>query len=429
MSEPIHLDWLYLFTNKDEYPDPLEEIDALCSFDADDQPMYLLLADRKSPPLSGATCGEVIGLCTSQKQRLILHGTAVVDGKCITGGTPPSVEPIYGDLPKRVFCPLKDLQRLPSSELPVTVLSNDNQQNFLRGQAFAKRLNSGSRSSRKPAVVGPPRADSLDRKLTFPSLVFSQKSSAFTVVGLDPTAGTWDSRMTQGSKKMPSFALRWEQGFRPAEQPLAWHMTNDEFQAEVNNREAVLTCIDGPCGTNGPRLLRDGNPWCWDPNAPNESREGELKLSRQGVNLFWTTQNTVMAFDGASRWIARSLTLFAENAKKEKIETHPHGAFTFLWRMFGETKSPPKKSTTAGRNARLSLLRSFIPRLSDEMVPNHDALDAACAALVAGLHRLELTIAFGTPDDGGEIWMPDSEKLRALFPTAINEAEKVAADA
>jgi hypothetical protein len=429
MPEPIPLDWLYQFTDNKEYPDPLEEIDALCSLDADDQPTYLLLANRKSPPMSGASCGDVIGLCTSQNQRLILHGTAVVDGKCITGGTPPTVVPIYGDLSERVFCPLKDFERLPSSELAITTLSLAEQNVFLNGRAFAKRLTPRTRSTRKSATSGPSKTDSLDVTLTFPSLVCTQKHPAFTVVGLDPTAGTWDSRMTQGPKKMPSFALRWDRGFRPAEQPLAWHATNDEFRAEVEYHGAILTCIDGPCGTNGPQLLRDRDPWRWDANAPNKSRAGELALSRQGVNLFWTTQNTVMRFEGASRWIARSLTLFAENANQEKIETHPHGAFTFLWRMFGEINSLPKKSKTAGRKARLSLLRSFIPDLSDEMVPNHDALDAACAALVAGLHQLKLTIAFGTPHDGGQIWMPDRTKLQALLPAAVNEAEKVAADA
>lgn len=429
MPEQIHLDWLYRFTYKEEYPDPLEEIDALCSLDADDEPTYLLLANRSSPPLSGASCGEVVGLCTSQSQRLILHGTAVVAGKCITGGTPPSVVPIYGNLPGRVFCPLKNLERLPSEDLSETMLSHADQEVFLGGRSFAKRLTPGVHAPPNAVVTRPANTNLLDTVPTFPSVAFSQNHAAFKVVGLDPTAGTWDSKMTQGPKKMPSFALRWENGFRPDDQPLAWHTTNNEFRSEVDRRGAILTCIDGPCGTNGPRLLRDRDPWCWDTNAPMGTRGGELALSSQGISLFWTTQNTVMKFEGASRWIARSLTLFAENANKGIIETHPHGAFTFLWRLLSETKSPPKKLKTAGRNARLSLLRSFISELSDEMVPNHDALDAACAALVAGLHKLELTIAFGTSDDGGQIWMPDCSKLQALLPAAVDEADEVAAHA
>jgi hypothetical protein len=326
---------------------------------------------------------------------------------------------------QRAFVPLKDLERLPSDGLSVTTLSLAGQEAFLKGQSFVKRLTPGTHAARKAAVRGSLQTNSPETTPTFPSLVYSQKLPAFTVVGLDPTAGTWDSRMTQGPKKMPSFALRWENGFRPDDQPLAWHTTNDAFRCEIDRREAILTCIDGPCGTSGPRLLRDGSPWCWDANAPKGARSGELALSLQGINLFWTTQNTVMKFEGASRWIARSLVLFSDCLEQRRIETHPHGAFTFLWRLFGGTKPLPKKSRAAGRNARLSLLRSFITGLSDEMVPNHDALDAACAALVAGLHHLELTTAFGLIDDGGQIWMPDVTKLAALLPATKEETVHV----
>lgn len=415
MSESMRLDWLYRFTNKADYPDPVEEIDALCTLDANDERTYLLLANRSSPPLRGASCGEVIGLCTSHGNRLILHGTAVVAGESIRDCTPLSVQPIYGSLEGRVFCPLKDLERLPSGELPDTTLSHAEQEAFLKGQSFVKRLTPGIRTARKSAVSSTPGTSSPEITPTFPSFVFSQQCTAFTVVGLDPTAGTWESKMTQGPKKMPSFALRWEAGFRPDDQPLKWHTTNDEFRSEVDRCGAILTCIDGPCGTNGPRVRKNCDPWRWDEDAPRRTRGGELALSRQGINLFWTTQNTVMRFAGASRWIARSLVLFSECPEQRMIETHPHGAFTFLWRLFGGTITPPKKSKVAGRNARLSLLRSFISGLSDEMVPNHDAVDAVCAALVAGLHQLELTTAFGTPNDGGQIWMPNGSKLAALL--------------
>lgn len=56
--------------------------------------------------------------------------------------------------------------------------------------------------------------------------------------------------------------------------------------------------------------------------------------------------------------------------------------------------------------------------LTESMVPNHDALDAACAALVAGLHRLGLTVPFGKNNDGGQLWMPDGVKLAALLPSS-----------
>jgi hypothetical protein len=408
--------WLYRFTSNVDYPNPLEEIDALCTLDAQDEPTFLLLADRASPPLSGAAEGEVVGLCTSQGNRLTLHGTAVVSGDCIHGSTPPSVKAIYGSLSGRVFCPLKDVQRLPSHSLTAATLSFDDQEVFLKGQSFVKRLTPGARPARRPITAGLPTATCQSPARTFPAMCLPQRLPPFNVVGLDPTAGTWASRLAEGPKKeMPSFALRWDgHEFTPLDQPLAWHRTNVSFWAEVDRRRANLTCIDGPCATNGPRLLPDLSGW--DANGVKGTRGGELELSRHGVNLFWTTQNTVVRFEGASRWIARSLVLFDQEPQHNKIETHPHGAFTFLWRLFGGQRTPPKKSNAFGRQARLSLLRSFIAGLTDEMVPDHDALDAACAALVAGLHALGLTTAFGTSGNGGQIWMPDAAKLAALLP-------------
>ncbi len=420
------MDWLYRFSTTNDYPDPVEEIDHLCTLDANDEPTFLLLADRASPPLSGALCGGVVGLCTSQGDRLILHGTAVVAGGCIRGGTPLSVQPIYGDLVERVFCPLKDLERLSSQTLPETTLSHDQQRTFLNGQSFVKRLLPGTRAARRSAPASSPDAILSGATFpsvspTFPKVAFSQKLPAFTVVGLDPTAGTWESKMTEGPKKMPTFALRWDGHiFRPDTDPLAWHPKNDDTWAEVDRRQAVLICIDGPCRTNGPRLLADMTGW--DANGLRGIRGGELELSRQGVNLFWTTMNTVLKFEGASRWVARSLVLFRQDSKQEKIETHPHGAFTFLWRFLGGRGTLPKKSKPSGRQARLHLLQSFIPGLSEDMVPNHDALDAACAALVGGLHHLGLTVPFGTPDNGGQLWMPDAKKLAALLNTEADQS-------
>ena len=183
-----------------------KEIDALCTLDANDEPTFLLLADRASPPLSGTRCGDVVGLCTSQGDRLILHGTAVVAGHCIRGGTPSSVQPIYGDVVERVFCPLKDLERLPSKTLPETTLSHDKQEAFLKGQAFVKRLTPGVRTARRSATASPPGAISSGAVFpstppTFPNFVFSQKLPAFTAVGLDPTAGTWESQMAEGPRE------------------------------------------------------------------------------------------------------------------------------------------------------------------------------------------------------------------------------------
>jgi hypothetical protein len=60
------------------------------------------------------------------------------------------------------------------------------------------------------------------------------------------------------------------------------------------------------------------------------------------------------------------------------------------------------------------ILRAFIEQLPEAPPASHDEIDALCAALVAGLHRLGLTVAFGSPAEGGEIWMPDVRQLSVL---------------
>jgi hypothetical protein len=314
------MDWIYRFTANDRYPDPLEEIDALCTLDFNEEPAFLLLGERNSPPMSKASPGQIVGLCTSQDNRLILHGTAIVGGPPFPGNTPSSVQPIYGNLDGRFFCPLRSLEKQEASPLPETELSLDEQQNFLSGMAYVKRINTrhaqgnNSVSAQSHGIISPYEFPQ------FSLFKFPHNPSGFVVVGLDPTAGTWPSRMTEGPKMMPSFALRWHgDRFSPDENPLVLHRTNRDFWNNVERRDSNVVCIDGPCATNGPRILTASDPWHWDPNAPNGTRACEVALSRKGVNLFWTTQNTVMHFEGASRWIARSLTLFSETQQRSKI--------------------------------------------------------------------------------------------------------------
>ena len=45
--------WLYRLTSNDEYPDPVEVIDALCTLDDDGEQAFLLLSHRSAPPYPG----------------------------------------------------------------------------------------------------------------------------------------------------------------------------------------------------------------------------------------------------------------------------------------------------------------------------------------------------------------------------------------
>jgi hypothetical protein len=211
------MEWLYRFTSNRTYPDPVEEIDALCTLDDAGEQAFLLLADRSAPPMCGAVCGDVVGLCTSQNGQLILHGTGVVAGACIRGSTPPTVQTLYGRLTNRVFSPLKDLVRQPSMALDESALSKQDQEAILKGQSFVKRLSRTKPAARKRVGQGQGKAkDGSLSAFVFSRITLPKSSSPFLVVGLDPTAGTWASKMCEGPKKMPSFSLRWDgEGFHP----------------------------------------------------------------------------------------------------------------------------------------------------------------------------------------------------------------------
>jgi len=224
--------------------------------------------------------------------------------------------------------------------------------------------------------------------------------------------------MRSGDNAMPSYAIGWDgAAFRPTSDPISWNRSNDDFWGHVDRAGADVIAIDGPCAVhpNGPRWIAGRSVW---EAGGTGVRAAERELTAGGIHLFWTTRNTVLHFDGASRWIARSLTLFAESRLRsrpaETIETHPHGAFVFLWRLLGGEGPPPRKASPAGRLVRWAILRAFIEQLPETPPASHDEIDALCAALVAGLHRLKLTVAFGTPAEGGEIWMPDVRQLSLL---------------
>ncbi|QGQ23939.1 DUF429 domain-containing protein [Gimesia benthica] len=403
------MDWIYRFTENEDYPDPREEISFLSGLVEDDKEAFLLLNNHKTPPMSGSTKGQKVGLCTSETGRLILHGTATVADKPKRQNTPSNVLPIYGMLTNRMFCQLETIEIYEESPLDPEILSYDSQESFLQGQATVKKvLEHPSKKNEPHHSITPSSSsdESLELRFSVP------KEINDVVTGVDPTAASWASKMTIGKKKMPSFSIRISNGtFTLPENPLFHHHKNDDLWDHVKSVKSSLVCIDGPCDTNGPRLLSNISKG-WDKNACSGIRECERRLFREGVGLFWTTQNTVMKFEGASRWIARSIILFSEYPKIKKIETHPHGVFTFLWHLLGNKGTPPKKTKPEGRMARIDLLQKFIPDLNCDLLKDHDSVDAAAAALVAALHRCGLTKPFGSEGDGGQIWMPDCNRIK-----------------
>jgi hypothetical protein len=215
--------------------------------------------------------------------------------------------------------------------------------------------------------------------------------------------------MEAGEKDMAAAALAWD-GRRLRLAAVARARSNADLWAFCRLVGARVLAVDGPCSTAGLRLRADRSGW--DLRVRGGVRDAEAALAREGFPLYWTTHATVAGFDGASRWIARSLGLFADPAAPRglaRIETYPHGAFAVLR---GGPRLPAK-GTGAGRRARLALLSALVDGLSGEALPDHDAVDACAAAFVGALHRLGLARAVGTVGGGGRIWLPDAEALRS----------------
>lgn len=406
-------EWLYRLTEHQAFPTPLAELAALAAIDEDGKPTYLMLQAREDAAGKNAIPGDMFYLCfRGPGGELRIHGEATVKDSAQQSATPTSVRALYGHHEKRWFVPLERVVLVPPRQVPLTPAQRTL---FLRGQAGVRRLHVAVKSGRTTRPV-PPVVAPNDDAVSFRKVDLSAfNGSPFVALGLDPTAGTWASKMTRNdTKAMPSVGLEWT-GDRIVFRGVENHRSNDDFWARARDLGATLVCIDGPCATNGLRVLP---AWAgWDAAARGGSRDGEIELSLVGVGLFWTTHATVTRFTpGASEWIARALRLFdeARGLAIEAIETHPHGAFTLLWRGAGLTTNLPKKTTPGGRAARLAMLRAFVPTLAESAAPDHDAVDACVAALVAILHRLGATRSFGTVTGGGQIWMPSDRARLAM---------------
>ena len=140
------MDWIYRFADNSDFPDPNAEVEALAAIDQAGDVAFLLLEDRGAPPMSTATPGEEIGLCTSQVgpggRQLILHGTAeVMAVPAVQAETPASVVHLYGPCNDRMFCELPNINFLPQpNALNPDILPLAEQDIFLNGQATVKSI-------------------------------------------------------------------------------------------------------------------------------------------------------------------------------------------------------------------------------------------------------------------------------------------------
>jgi hypothetical protein len=104
------------------------------------------------------------------------------------------------------------------------------------------------------------------------------------------------------------------------------------------------------------------------------------------------------------RWMDVGFAVWALLRDHVPMEVYPHACF---YRLNGNTRAASKR-TTAGRVARLDLLRTRLVLPPDADRWSHDVLDAAVAALVAAQGRREAEqVPHECPDyDGSELWVP-----------------------
>jgi predicted nuclease with RNAse H fold len=111
------------------------------------------------------------------------------------------------------------------------------------------------------------------------------------------------------------------------------------------------------------------------------ARCNEIAAGEQlGVWVPWVTPT----LDEAPAWMRTGFAVWAalRRAGHEPVEVYPAGSF---WLLNGR-RWPPRKSSPAGRAARLALLARYVGPLG---LTSHDHIDAVMAAVVArGPHRL-----------------------------------------
>lgn len=407
--EGFATEWIYLFTSNTNFPEPVAEIATLAALDEQGFDVCLMLPDRDGPPMSGASPGERVHLCTRRARdaKLEIHAMATVAGCAFRSSTPAAVLGLYGQHEERTWLPL-DVDACFGAPLTAQGVGLDiDEETFARGRAYVKRVDRRHSSTPRPRVSSPiPLPNNGHQAIPERALT---RFSPGAFLGVDLTAGTWDSGMDRGEKPFPCARLdadddgrlRWTgaESFRSLSSLLAHQWL----------RDASVIAIDGPMRLCGACVNDAKTGFAYD--SPRV-RPAELALSRMGIKLFWTTRATLERFDGAARWIARSLILFQDLAESATItapaiEIHPHGVFFVLNRALFGNEPLLKKTKPEGRARRLAIIRRYVADLPDDALPNHDAVDACGAALMAALYGAGEAIGIGDEREGGRIWIPD----------------------
>lgn len=135
------------------------------------------------------------------------------------------------------------------------------------------------------------------------------------------------------------------------------------------------------------------------------ARCGEIALGQD--HLAWVPWVTPEALDASPPWMQVGFKVFEilRNVGHRPMEVYPSGAFRVL-----AGRQLPKKSTAAGRHARLDILRMHVELLHDASSWSHDTIDATVAALVAVWSVTDGPVVAARHDtpgcDDSAIWIP-----------------------
>ena len=196
-------EWIYLFTYNPSFPPPKEEIATLAALDEKGCDVCLMLPDRDAPPMSGASPGERVHLCTRRagSTQLEIRARATVAGRAFRAPTPVAVVGLYGQHEERTWLPL-EVNTYFGSPLTTEEAGLDiDEEVFARGQAYVRRVRRRHRSE-PPARAASHVSTAADRRATTPERTRAWNSRG-VFLGIDLTAGSWESGMDQGDKPFP----------------------------------------------------------------------------------------------------------------------------------------------------------------------------------------------------------------------------------
>lgn len=135
------VDWIYLLSEREGYPDPKDEMVALYQLEKSGQEIAIMLTDREDPPISGGSENESIAFCIRGDMGLVVLATGKIASGRVLKDTPEKLIQLYKKQPKqRWFLPMKEVTLNIGAPMEDSILSIEDQKRFLSGQAYVKRL-------------------------------------------------------------------------------------------------------------------------------------------------------------------------------------------------------------------------------------------------------------------------------------------------